>query len=148
MILWQDANESPISTCVSTNFSPDFSETDISPWIFIRYSEQLWQLEEADEAFKKEVSNYKREFLICRQGIKDTGRDYVNFNGIFCIAYQYFSTKFRKVLHTAEKSHLLGNFTLSGLLNFQFLFTKTKKFSTVFRFFYMISFQFSVWGVC
>lgn len=36
------------------------NETDISPWIFIRYSEQLWQLEEADQPFKKEVSNYKR----------------------------------------------------------------------------------------
>lgn len=85
MILWQDANESPTSTCVSTNFSPDFNETDISPWIFIRYSEQLWQLDEAEQAFKKEVSNYKREFLICTQGIKDTVHDYINFNGIFYI---------------------------------------------------------------
>lgn len=29
---------------------------------------------EADQAFKKEVSNYKREFLICTQGIKDNSR--------------------------------------------------------------------------
>lgn len=125
-MLWQDANEGPISTCVSTNFSPGFNETDISPWIFIRHSEQLWQLEEADQAFKKEVSNYKRESLICTQGIKDTVHDYINFNGIFCIAYQCTSTKFRKVPHTAEQSHLVGFFTVSA---FNFCSQKQRFFS-------------------
>lgn len=28
-----------------------------------QYPEQLWQLEEADQAFKKKVSNYKKSFL-------------------------------------------------------------------------------------
>lgn len=42
---------------------------------------------EVDQAFKKEVSNYERELLICTWGIKDTIYDYMNFNGIFYMAY-------------------------------------------------------------
>lgn len=93
---------------------------------------------------KKEVSNYQRESLICTHGIKDTVHDYIIFNGTFCIACQCFSTKFRKVPHTAEQSQLVGFFTVSG-----FSFYSQKQIF----FFYSLQvlhnfFSLSVWRVC
>lgn len=86
-ILRHDAEMSPVSTYVNINFFTDINGTKISPHIFIGYSEQLWQLERRDQVLRKEVLNYKRGFLICTPGIKETMHNFINVKEILYVQH-------------------------------------------------------------
>lgn len=126
MILRHDANMSPISAYVSANFFTDINGTEISPLILISYWEQLWQLERRIRFLERSFELQKQIYLY--PGYK---RDSLQFQlRKFSMWHQIWQGWYHGA---AELAQLWGFFTISGLLQFQLLFAKTKLSITSFQ---------------